>query len=1274
LRNFQGLLKILLLINIFLYLVPSYKSIIYLNQMKKKIYLHFVFAFLLFANPLFASELTGQEAQQKIKGAEKIITGDYSDIPEFIQFRQESRVSFQDFNNWAHKAFALSADYGFRLLNTTEDELGMTHYRYQQTFHGYDVEGTMFIVHVKNNMISSMNGVLFNQINAMAASLNEASALSKALDYMKASLYRWQNPQMEQQLKEQTNNQDATWFPKGELMLAPYKGNMSAENYRLCWRFDVFAEKPLKREYVFVNASTGEVIYTVNRIHDIGATGTAVTAYSGTRTINTDSVNATTFHLRESVRGNGIETYNLQQGTTYTNTDFLDADDYWNNVNAQWDQYATDAHWGAEMTYDFYHVKFNRNSIDNAGLKLLSYVHYSTGFLNAFWDGTEMTYGDGSTGYTPLTSLDITGHEITHGFTQFTSNLTGGNEPGALNEGFSDCMGASIRHYGKQSSSIDWIMGDEIGGAPFRDMSNPKNTGNPDTYLGTNWDFAQEVHQNSTILSHCYYLLTEGGSGTNDNGNAYSVTGIGIEEAQQIWYRLDAVYLTPSSGYANARAYSIQAAIDIYGACTNEVIQLTNAWYAVGVGNAFIAGVTSDFVAPVTVFCSIPATVNFTNTSNNAGTFIWDFGDGFSSTASNPTHVYNTYGHYTVSLIANGAACGIDTTIKALYISVSTTNPCIVSLPTTGTGPLQNACAGQLYDDGGPSGNYSDQTDVNITIAPTGASKVTLTFSAFGYENTYDFLYIYDGPNTSSPLIGQYTGTALPNGGTIVSTSSSVTIREVSDQNVNDIGFALTWQCSYATSPPVANFSAATTSTCTGIVQFTDMSTNGPTGWSWTFGDGGTSTQQNPTHTYTTSGTYTVVLIASNSFGNDTIIQTNYIHVNLPVAPSVTATTVCSGSTATLNASGSPVLSWFTNATGGTAIDTGSVFTTPTLTNTTTYYVESDVYSTPMYANPVDNTFGSGTIFALNNYHQLYFDCYSPVTLVSVKVYAQGAGNRTITLIQNTVTLQSLTVNIPDGTSRVTLNFPVPVGTQFELGIAGNVNLFRNNAGASFPYTLSGLISITGTNAGNAGYYYYFYDWELQTPPCISARVPVTATVTPIPTAGFNSNISANNGSFTDNSLGATSYHWNFGDPASGANDSSSLQNPTHIFSGLGSFQVCLTVKNAAGCSNSICKTVNITSLGVAQIGNYENISVYPNPVSQELTIEFPVALSGEKWLLKLTDILGKVIEEKTVSPSTPNITSHGKYNWDLSQLSPGTYILILQNEHEKIIRKIVRE
>jgi Zn-dependent metalloprotease len=325
-------------------------------------------AFLCLGTVVFAREITGKEAQQQIKGAEKIISGNRSDLPEIIHFRKEAQPEFVNFNVWAHQNFKLSEDHDFILLNADKDQLGYTHYRFRETYKGIPLTATMYIVHVLNNKIVSMNGQIFKSLNVdVNPTLSEQTALTSAFNYMNASVYRWQVPFWEQQIKYMKKDNSATWYPTGELVLAPLNGKVLASEYRLAYRFDMYAEKPLKREYVYVDATNGEVIFKEDRIMHSNVVATAQTAYSGLREIVTDSVNSTTYRLREANRGagQGIETYDCQQGTVQVNNDFFDTDNYWNNVNAAWDEYATDAHWGGEMTYDYYWQKFLRNSIDN---------------------------------------------------------------------------------------------------------------------------------------------------------------------------------------------------------------------------------------------------------------------------------------------------------------------------------------------------------------------------------------------------------------------------------------------------------------------------------------------------------------------------------------------------------------------------------------------------------------------------------------------------------------------------------------------------------------------------------------------------------------------------------------------------------------------------------------------------------------------------------------------------------------------------------------------
>lgn len=300
----------------------------------------------------------------------------------------------------------------------------------------------------------------------------------------------------------------------------------------------------------------------------------------------------------------------------------------------------------------------------------------------------------------------------------------------------------------------------------------------------------------------------------------------------------------------------------------------------------------------------------------------------------------------------------------------------------------------------------------------------------------------------------------------------------------------------YSSAAGVVNttFVADVTSTCTGVVNFSDESTNSPTNWLWTFGDGQTSTIQNPVHYYTTNGTYTVKLKSWNIFGTDSLIRTSYLTIGLPVAPTATDAAICSGQTATISASGTGTIEWYDAQYGGNLLFTGTSYTTPILTNSTDFYAQnSHIAGTSIYGgNQNSNT--NGSIFTAATIHYLTFDAAEDCKLVSVEVNASTTGNRTISLRNSAgIVIQSATVNIATtGVSRVTLNFDIPAGSSYQLAGPASPNLYRNNAGVSFPYDIP-PVSINGSSAGSS-YYYFFYDWEVQ-PYCTSARTTASVIV-----------------------------------------------------------------------------------------------------------------------------------------------------------------------------------
>jgi hypothetical protein len=222
----------------------------------------------------------------------------------------------------------------------------------------------------------------------------------------------------------------------------------------------------------------------------------------------------------------------------------------------------------------------------------------------SFTGGT-MKVGLGSSGTlaNSWSSVDIIGHEYSHAVTGSSSQLVYQGESGALNESFSDIFGEMIENYVEGSN--DWLMGDDRTDGAIRSMSDPNDFGDPDTYLGTNWKNTcgacsdnGGVHSNSGVMNYWFYLLSVGGSGTNDNGDDFSISGIGKSSAGAIAFRNQTLKLSANSDYAAARAGAIQAAEDLFGSCSNEVKQTTNAWYAVGVGEAYCEALLASPLKP----------------------------------------------------------------------------------------------------------------------------------------------------------------------------------------------------------------------------------------------------------------------------------------------------------------------------------------------------------------------------------------------------------------------------------------------------------------------------------------------------------------------------------------------------------------------------------------------------------------------------------------------------------------------------------------------------
>ena len=352
----------------------------------------------------------------------------------------------------------------------------------------------------------------------------------------------------------------------------------------------------------YVDALNGKTLNQVQRIHTVDGEGKSL--YGGTVPLNLTQSGAS-FQMKDASRG-GTYTIDVNNKTDSqlcsilgmgcaTGSVFSSPDNsFGTGTTASRESAGVDAQYGTDETWDYYKLVHGRNGIFGTGKGSYNRVHYGKNYVNAFWDGTKMTYGDGDgQRFGPLTSLDVAGHEMSHGVTENSANLTYSGESGGLNESTSDLFGTMVEFYAANASDTgDYLIGEEFDatGQGLRRMDDPASDGSSlNCYSSTAGTV--DVHYSSGIGNHFYYLLAEGSGAKTINGvahnsptcNGSTVTGIGRDAAQKIWYRALTVYMTSSTNYAGARTASLNAAKDLYGATSTQYAGVAKAWSAVSV-------------------------------------------------------------------------------------------------------------------------------------------------------------------------------------------------------------------------------------------------------------------------------------------------------------------------------------------------------------------------------------------------------------------------------------------------------------------------------------------------------------------------------------------------------------------------------------------------------------------------------------------------------------------------------------------------------------------
>jgi Zn-dependent metalloprotease len=370
----------------------------------------------------------------------------------------------------------------------------------------------------------------------------------------------------------------------------------------LAWETRVFgqrADATPSELHVIVDAKTGAVLESWDDVQDTAAAGTGKGFFSGTVALTTDLVSGT-YALRDPSRGSTYTT-NMKNRTSGNGTVFTDADNVWGNfTTSDTATIGVDAQYGTAVTWDYFKTIHGRNGIANNGVGAFNRVHYSRNYNNAFWSDSCfcMTYGDGDgTTFNPFDSLDVAGHEMTHGVTSRTAKLVYSGESGGLNEATSDIFGTLVEFYAANANDTgDYQIGEKLyksGTKALRYMYSPNTDGSSADcwYAGLG---ALDVHYSSGVANHFFYLLAEGSqpaagpaSPTCVSGNTKKATGatvlsgIGRDKAGAIWYRSLTVYMTSSTNYAAARTATLTAATDLYGAGSAEVAAVASAWSAV---------------------------------------------------------------------------------------------------------------------------------------------------------------------------------------------------------------------------------------------------------------------------------------------------------------------------------------------------------------------------------------------------------------------------------------------------------------------------------------------------------------------------------------------------------------------------------------------------------------------------------------------------------------------------------------------------------------------
>ncbi|MCQ8127791.1 M4 family metallopeptidase [Methylomonas rivi] len=519
------------------------------------------------------------------------------------------------------ETLGLDENHSFQFQNLQQDKLGQTHVRFQQLYRGIRIWGGEVITHTQPNQIERPP-TTFALKQDIQVDTEPKLSVTDVLAVVKKDIA----PRADFITKPLT---ELVVYPETTKQVLPRKtlvaeNKLNAEDfisevkgYLLAYYVHTELESPGDTRHTdyLVNAHTGAIIEKWDSLRTDNALGTGKSQYSGTVSLNTNSL-ASGFELRDLTRpaSGGNVVYNLDHSTSGTGTLYKDSDNIWgdgNNFKEEPESTASDngqtaavdAAFGIQATWDMYKNVFGRSGIDGLGSPTYARVHYDNAYDNAFYSDYCMciTYGDGTKLQT-LTAIDVAAHEFSHGVCSTSANLIYNKESGGLNEANSDIIGTMTEFYARGANGKgniipdtggNWTHGEQITTAAYplkmRFLYKPSKDGNSaDAWSPTLQNL--DVHYSSGPMNRAFYFLSQGATTSGETASSYlpqGMKGIGNDKAAKIWYRALTTYMTSSTDYLGARVANIQAVRDLFAVSGPEEIAVWNAFAAINVGSAW---------------------------------------------------------------------------------------------------------------------------------------------------------------------------------------------------------------------------------------------------------------------------------------------------------------------------------------------------------------------------------------------------------------------------------------------------------------------------------------------------------------------------------------------------------------------------------------------------------------------------------------------------------------------------------------------------------------